>query len=338
MELKLIAISDLHQGNPVSLPSGVQVLKQEKLAESLLQRNPKAILLAGDLQDYSWNLGTDQNSLEQVKNLIQNDPVFNLLNENSEIPVYYIWGNTDIMDFEKGNEDKTPLTDKLRKWFDEYFNNFIYCHSTIRFLEDIPILGYNDANKILETPSGKSWDEPDLEHDLIPILDDLSPTERKKLILLTHTPPRGILDFSSLADHHIGSYYLRKIIDDYQPKLSVFGHVHYLGGYHSFVGRTQCLNVSSYGLAVSHNILFGQSAFEIVINSKRKLEKTSMIVSYYQEGSQRHPFVEYRKCSVCGRFAPFARPQFKVCRICLSTRRIENRLKEDEVPPEEDFT
>jgi len=335
MEFKLIAISDLHQGNPVSLPSGVQVLKQEKLTENLLKRNPKAILLAGDLQDYSWILGTGQSSLGQIKKLIQDDPVFNLLNANTEIPVYYIWGNTDIMDLEKDSEDKTPLTDELREWFDEYFTNFINCHATINYLEDIPIVGYNDANKTLESPSGMCWDEPDLEHDLTPIIDELSPAERKNVILLTHTPPRGILDFSSLADHHIGSYHLRKIIDNYQPLLSVFGHVHYCGGYHKYVGRTQCLNVSSYGLAVSHDILFGQSAFEIEINSKRKLEKTSMIVSYYQEGSQRHPFVEYRKCHVCGRFAPFARPQFKVCRICLSTRRIENRLKENKNSTEE---
>ncbi|WP_455464024.1 metallophosphoesterase family protein [Candidatus Hodarchaeum mangrovi] len=335
MELKLIAISDLHQGNPVSLPSGIEVIKQEKLIDNLLKRNPKAILLSGDLQDYSWILGTDQSALVQIKKLIQDDSVFNLLNTNTDIPVYYIWGNSDIMDSEKENEDNTPLTDELRRWFDENFANFINCHATIKYLEDIPIIGYNDANKTLGNPSGKCWDDPDLERDLTPKIDELSSTERRKAILLTHTPPRGILDFSSFADHHIGSYHLRKIIDDYQPLLSIFGHVHYCGGYHNYVGRTQCLNVSSYGLAVSHNILFGQSAFEIAINSKRKLEKTSMIVSYYQEGSKRYPFVEYRKCLVCSRFAPFARPQFKVCRICLSTRRIENRLKEDENSREE---
>ena len=57
---------------------------------------------------------------------------------------------------------------------------------------------------------------------------------------------------------------------------------------------------------------------------------TTMIVPHYWEGKRQKPFVEYRKCQECGRFAPFARRQFKYCRICLGARRIQNQdLKQD---------
>ncbi len=175
--------------------------------------------------------------------------------------------------------------------------------------------------------SGKCWEETEIHHELRPIIDDMSIKTRKKLIILTHTPPRGLLDFSSLGSRHIGSFYYREIIDDFQPKMAIFGHVHYLGSYTEYCGRTQCINVSSFGLAVSHDILFGQSAFEIKIDPKSENIDTTMIVPHYWEKKRQKPFVEYRKCQDCGNYAPFARRQFKYCRICLGTRRIQNQVQ-----------
>jgi Icc-related predicted phosphoesterase/ribosomal protein S14 len=327
--IRIIAISDLHQGNPISIPLGVRVVSQEKLIQNLIQRNADAILVAGDLQDYMWNNGLKRSSLSHIKNELKNDNVYNALNR-SKTPIYYIWGNTDVMDFEKDEAyDETPTTDELREWFREEFSNLNYCHNTVQYLENLPIIGYDDANKTTEEHSGKSWKEPKIHNDLLAkFKNNLASEEFKRTILLTHTPPRGILDFSSLGDKHIGSYYLRELIEDFQPLISVFGHVHYCGGYSEFVGRTQCINVSSFGLAVSHEILFGQSAFELQIDLEDfKVISTTMIVPHYWIGRKKKAFVEYRICQACGRHTPFARRQFKICRVCLAARRIENRLK-----------
>lgn len=324
--VKLIAISDLHQGTPVSLPRGIKTVSQHQLIDKLLKREPDGVLIAGDLQDYMWLHEEKPANLQEIKNQLKKDPVLQKL-QKSKIQSFFIWGNTDVIGHEKEAEyQHAPETDELREWFSEEFTNFKSCHNQVIQVEGIPIIGFDDSNKTID-PSGKCWEEPIIQTQLKPILIDLPIEERKKSILLTHTPPRGVLDFSSIGAKHIGSYYLREMIEDYQPLLSVYGHVHYCGGYIDFIGRTQCINVSSFGLAVSHEILFGQSAFEIVIDTDRvEIISTNMIVSHYMDRSRKIPFVEFRNCVNCGRYAPFARRQFKLCRMCLSARRIENNL------------
>ncbi|MHA2157120.1 MAG: metallophosphoesterase family protein [Candidatus Hodarchaeales archaeon] len=320
---RVLVISDLHQGTSISPPSGIRVVTQENLIKNLIAREPDAVLIAGDLQDYMWNDGKSDDSVSSVEKGIESDPVLTALND-ADPPVYYVWGNTDIMDCEKETSE-TPLTDEVREWFSTEFSNFHDCHEKILKMSNFTILGYQDANKTDIYSSGKCWEETTIHHDLRPIIESLSNEQKKQLILLTHTPPRGILDFSSLGSRHIGSFYLRELIDDFQPKISVFGHVHYLGGYTKYCGRTQCINVSSFGLAVSHDILFGQSAFEIQLDTESEEISTSMIVPHYWEGKRKRTFVEYRSCQGCGRYAPFARRQFKYCRICLGTRRIQSQ-------------
>ncbi|MHA2245005.1 MAG: metallophosphoesterase family protein [Candidatus Hodarchaeales archaeon] len=324
--IKIIAVADLHQGNNPSLPHNIRVVSQEELIRNLIQRNPDGILIAGDLQDYMWNSGLEANQVPEIKKQLRNDPIFNALN-NASLPVFFIWGNTDIMDFEKGNTyQETPITDEMREWFCEEFSNLINCHEKVQYLKGLPILGYNDANKTTDDHSGKCWDEPVILESFQKLIRGLDEEKRRRSIFLSHTPPRGVLDFSSLGGKHIGSYYLRELIEEFNPILSIFGHVHYCGGYSELIQQTQCINVSSFGLVVSHDILFGQSAFELQISPNYEVSSTTMIVSHYWEGKQKKAFVEYRHCQVCGRHTPFARKQFKTCRVCLGARRIENRL------------
>ena len=323
---RILVISDLHQGTSVAPPSGIRVVAQKHLIENLIARKPEAVLIAGDLQDYMWNDGKASDSVSSVKKSLESDPVLSALND-ADPPVYFVWGNTDIMDCEKEIADTTdtPLTNEVRDWFKTEFSNFHDCHRQIQKMADFTLIGYQDANKTDVYSSGKCWEETVIHHELRPLIENLSSEQKKQLILLTHTPPRGILDFSSLGSRHIGSFYLREIIDDFAPKMSVFGHVHYLGGYTKYCGRTQCINVSSFGLAVSHDILFGQSAFEIQLDAESEEISTSMIVPHFWEGKGKRDFVEYRSCLGCGRYAPFARKQFKYCRICLGSRRIQSQ-------------
>lgn len=325
--IKIIAIADLHQGTHPSPPLNVKVLSQEKLIQSLIQREPHGILIAGDLQDYMWEFGVGTKAFSEIKEKISHDKVFSALNEGS-IPVFFIWGNTDVMDVEKSlSYERTSLTNELRTWFCEEFTNFRSCHNKIHYLKELPIIGFNDANKTMEDHSGKCWEEPSIIKDLKPMIQGLSPEKRQRAIIMTHAPPRGILDFSSLSNKHIGSYFLRELIEDYQPMLSVFGHVHYCGGYSEFIGRTQCINTSSFGLAISHDILFGQSSFELKFEDSQVVS-TKMIVPHYWERKQKKYFVEYRRCQFCERHTPFARKEFKTCRVCLGARRIRDKLKQ----------
>jgi Icc-related predicted phosphoesterase len=48
-------------------------------------------------------------------------------------------------------------------------------------------------------------------------------------ILITHSPPFGILDSESVADGHQGCLPLMEAVLRVRPRLHVFGHIH--GGY-----------------------------------------------------------------------------------------------------------
>lgn len=49
-------------------------------------------------------------------------------------------------------------------------------------------------------------------------------------ILVTHTPPLGVLDVASSGDVHLGCPHLRRELDRIRPQLHAFGHVHASSG------------------------------------------------------------------------------------------------------------
>jgi Icc-related predicted phosphoesterase len=60
------------------------------------------------------------------------------------------------------------------------------------------------------------------EENIHLILDSVA---RGAEVIVTHTPPYGILD-RTMFGHHGGSEAIRKVIDEHTPRLSVFGHIH----------------------------------------------------------------------------------------------------------------
>ncbi|MGC9005152.1 MAG: metallophosphoesterase family protein, partial [Candidatus Micrarchaeia archaeon] len=58
-------------------------------------------------------------------------------------------------------------------------------------------------------------------------------------ILITHSPPYGLFDDVGV---NIGSKAVRKIIEEKQPKLALFGHVHEHTG-KANIGRTICVKI-----------------------------------------------------------------------------------------------
>ena len=56
------------------------------------------------------------------------------------------------------------------------------------------------------------------------------PTDKSVDVLVTHTPRYGRLDVSVRGNYHVGCEMLANRINDINPKVHVFGHIHECGG------------------------------------------------------------------------------------------------------------
>lgn len=64
-------------------------------------------------------------------------------------------------------------------------------------------------------------------------------------ILVTHSPPNGIMDRTTGSRMHVGSPSLKEhVMDRIKPKLHVFGHIHEWGGFKIKEGMTEFVNAS----------------------------------------------------------------------------------------------
>lgn len=131
----------------------------------------------------------------------------------------------------------------------------------ISLLESLEDLGVNLHNKRIQvgdqtfvgfgasdpTPFDTLFEIPDQE-----IYDSLASIMEKDAVLVTHAPPYGRLDVVS-GSGHVGSKAVRRIVDEFKPKLAIFGHIHEARGVER--GATSFLNPgaarSGYGAVVS---------------------------------------------------------------------------------------
>lgn len=66
-------------------------------------------------------------------------------------------------------------------------------------------------------------------------------------VLITHSPPKGILDVSSRGQH-LGSEAVRNLIEQKSPRLVVCGHIHESGGKIDKLGNTVIVNAGPLGM------------------------------------------------------------------------------------------
>jgi Icc-related predicted phosphoesterase len=94
-------------------------------------------------------------------------------------------------------------------------------------------------------PSGE-YLESDVKLRLELAQEMLKPDD--KLLVVSHTPPRGVLDRAMrFGDEAIGSLALREFIDECERVLLIIcGHVHKCGGRSEKLGKTTIVNVSSH--------------------------------------------------------------------------------------------
>lgn len=72
----------------------------------------------------------------------------------------------------------------------------------------------------------------------------------KNAVLISHSPPKGILDKSSFG-LHLGSTTIRNFIQEKSPRLVVCGHIHESGGKTEKIGRTTVINAGPHGMHYS---------------------------------------------------------------------------------------
>ena len=70
-------------------------------------------------------------------------------------------------------------------------------------------------------------------HTVVPMPENID-------VLISHGPPRGILDENS------GCPILRKVVDKIKPSVHLFGHIHSCGGNSVIVNSTTFYNVASF--------------------------------------------------------------------------------------------
>ncbi len=66
-------------------------------------------------------------------------------------------------------------------------------------------------------------------------------------VLITHSPPKGLVDTSSRGQH-LGSESIRKVVEEKKPRLVVCGHIHESGGKSVRMDDTVIVNAGPHGL------------------------------------------------------------------------------------------
>lgn len=158
--------------------------------------------------------------LKQRKKLIQ---ICQLL-KTTDVPVYMLIGNDDHIsdgDWNKILNDHEILNLNLRT----------------HVLGQLKITGFQ---YVLPTPWNTNNELP--EDELARKLRNIERKVDRKTILITHGPPKGILD--RVADGLcVGSESIFNLVKEKQPFFHIFGHIHEAFG-HARIDNTICCNTS----------------------------------------------------------------------------------------------
>ena len=92
------------------------------------------------------------------------------------------------------------------------------------------------------TPFG-DWSYDFTEEQAASLLNDC-PAE---CVLVSHSPPKGVLDLSSSGDS-LGSETVRSVVEDKKPRLVACGHIHESGGRTEKVGSSTVVNAGPRGV------------------------------------------------------------------------------------------
>lgn len=130
-----------------------------------------------------------------------------------------------------GNHETSELIDSISSKL------IINLHKKSYELNDYIFLGYGEG--------GFSKEDKEFEK----ITNKFKKTIKKdsKIILVTHAPPYGRLDF---IFGHQGNEAIRKFIEEIQPIIHICGHLHEYEGKEDKIKRTRIINPGPYGILI----------------------------------------------------------------------------------------
>ncbi len=133
------------------------------------------------------------------------------------------------------SESETELTDACKDWPSAHV-----LHGTSVEIDGQVFFGLGGAVPV--TPFG-SWSYDLTEGEARVLLENCP----AGAVLVSHSPPYGVLDRSS-SGQSIGSQAVREAIERTQPKLVVCGHIHACGGQVDRLDQTDVINAGPDGV------------------------------------------------------------------------------------------
>lgn len=127
-----------------------------------------------------------------------------------------------------GNEDTDSVRDKMT-------HLKLNMHGKQMKLKDTKLIGFEGARWI------ESEGEVFIRYD--PVHDMLKKGKEKK-VLVTHVPPFDTKADKLWTGHHVGSPFLRGLIEDYKPDFVICGHIHESRGVEK-LGKTTVVNTGA---------------------------------------------------------------------------------------------
>ncbi len=161
-------------------------------------------LLKNNKYDYVLIAGDIDNNISYVENLIS------ILKRKN---AFYVPGNNDNQKTVEMMKDADLLIHKKRVEIKDGYN----------------IVGFGFSNITPFNTPGEMKEEE--MYSQISKLDI-----NNKTILLTHCPPKGVLD------KNFGCEAVRKIVEEKEPMINIFGHIHEIEGREIF-HKTLCINL-----------------------------------------------------------------------------------------------
>ena len=174
----------------------------KKAALRAKEKEVDLIVVSGDLTHF----GTLDTAIRILK-LLQVKPVF----------------------FVPGNCDPLELAGKS-------FGRAENLHGKIRVFRDLTFVGVGGAlTSYFNTPFEMS------EEDLHGVVEEAFKVDFKKLVIVSHTPPKNTRLDLAFNRTHVGSETLRRLIEEKKPILALCGHIHEAKGIDT-IGETVIVN------------------------------------------------------------------------------------------------
>ncbi|HZL87142.1 MAG TPA: metallophosphoesterase family protein [Pirellulaceae bacterium] len=133
------------------------------------------------------------------------------------------------------NESASELIEAARNW-----PSAVVLHGSGTQLTGVEFFGLGGGVPI--TPFG-DWSFDLTEENAAKLLEACP----KGAVLVSHSPPQGVLDVTS-SGKSLGSSAVRQAIERCQPKLVVCGHIHACGGQMEMIGETMVINAGPEGI------------------------------------------------------------------------------------------